>query len=200
MSFPTQDVKVGGSSEGQAYPSQQAESEGRILHVYYEGWKYDKIRVTDSDKTSVLYAANVKMMKPQLTIQSTSTNTTLGTVDFHTFSSRIDATIHNQSISLTSSGLLKLKYSYNSPAFGNMKMTWEPRSKMNELKMVLVDDKANPIARFEPTNWAMQKTGKFELLGPSMSSQMAMDEVVMTGLCVIHYRQLQRGAAAAAAA
>lgn len=70
---------------------------------------------------------------------------------------------------------------------------------MNELKMVLVDDKANPIARFEPTEWAMKKSGKFELLGPSTSSQVAMDEVIATGLSVMHYRKLQRSAAAAAA-
>ena len=78
-------------------------------------------------------------------------------------------------------------------------MAWEATSKMDELKMVLVDDKANAIARFEPSNWAKRKTGKFDLLGPSTSSQMAMDEVVATGLSVMHYRQLERLAAAGAA-
>jgi hypothetical protein len=84
---------------------------------------YDVTRVLDSDKTSVVYTINNQSKKPQLTIQSTSTNATIGTFVFHLLASRIDATVRDHSFSMTSHGLFKLDYSYESPAFGGMKMT-----------------------------------------------------------------------------
>jgi hypothetical protein len=157
---------------------------------------YDVTRVLDSDKTSVIYTINNQSKKPQLTIQSASTNATIGTFVFHLLTSRIDATVQDHSFSMTSHGLFKLEYSYESPAFGGMKMTWKPRKKTDELNMVLLDDQAMPVARFEPSNWAVKKNGKMELLGPSLRNEEVMDEVVATGLAVIHYRQMQRLVAA----
>jgi hypothetical protein len=93
---------------------------------------------------------------------------------------------------MTSHGLFKLDYSYESPAFGGMRMTWKPRKKTDELNMVLLDDQAIPVGRFEPSNWALKKNGKMELLGPSLKNEKVMDEVVATCLAVIHYRQMQR--------
>lgn len=75
-------------------------------------------------------------------------------------------------------------------------MTWKPRSKWDELKLALLDDKAMPVARFEPTEWSTKKSGKFELLERGVESEAVMDEVVATGLAVVCYRQLQRAAAA----
>jgi hypothetical protein len=161
---------------------------------------YDVTRVLDSDKTSVVYTINNQSKKPQLTIQSTSTNATIGTFVFHTWTCRIDATVHNHSFSMTTHGLFKPDYSYESPAFGSMKMTWKPRKKTDELNMVLLDDQAMPVARFEPSNWALKKNGKMELLGPSLKNEEVMDEVVATGLAVIHYRQMQRLVTATAVA
>ena len=131
-----------------------------------------------------------------MTIHSVSSNASIGTVNFHALTTRIDTIIHNQSVALTSHGIMKLPYSYNSSAFGGMKMTWKPRSKLDELNLVLLDDKAIPVAKFEPTNWSTHKSGKFELLERSTSNAGVMDEVVSTGLAVIYYRQLQRLAAA----
>jgi hypothetical protein len=208
MGLKDQNLDAGGSSETQEDPPQpqqaqtgessQAQSDGRILHVYFEGWKMDSIRVCDSDKTSVLYTAELRLKKPYMTLHSAPSNSNIGTVNFHTLTTRIDTTIHDQSIALTSHGMMKLPYNYNSPAFGGMEMTWNPRSKLDELKLVLLDDKANPVAKFEPTNWSTHKSGKFELLERSTSNAGVMDEVVSTELAVIYYRQVQRLAAAIA--
>ena len=157
---------------------------------------YNVTRVLDSDKTSVVYTINNQSKKPQLTIQSTSTNSIIGRFVFHLLTSRIDATVHAHYFSMTSHGLFKLDYSYESPAFGGMKMTWKPRKKTDELNMVLLDDQAMPVARFEPSNWAVKKNGKMELLWMSLRNEEVMDEVVATGLAVIHYRQMQRLVAA----
>jgi hypothetical protein len=161
---------------------------------------YDVTRVLDSDKTSVVYTIDNRSKKPHLTIQSASTNATIGTFVFHSLASRIDATIHGHSFPMTSHGLFKLDYSYESLAFRGTKMTWKPRKKTDELNMVLLDDKAIPVARFEPSNWALKKNGKMELLGPSLKNEKVMDEVVATGLAVIHYRQMQRLVTATAVA
>lgn len=193
MDLKDQNLDAGGSSQ-QAHADAvgEAQSDGQILHVYFEGWKMDSVRVCDTDKTSVLYTAKLKLKAPYMTLHSASSNANIAIVNFHQWSTRIDATIHDQSIGLTASGLLRLPYSYESPAFGGMKMTWKPRSKLDELKLVLLDDKSIPVAKFDPSNWSTHKSGKFELLERSTSNAGVMDEVVSTGLAVVWYRTVQR--------
>lgn len=59
-------------------------------------------------------------------------------------------------------------------------MTWKPRSKLNELDMMLFDDKALSVIRFGIIRWSMKKSGSMELLSPSMSNEEVMDELVAT--------------------
>ncbi|KAE8444368.1 hypothetical protein EG329_000568 [Mollisiaceae sp. DMI_Dod_QoI] len=90
--------------------------------------------------------------------------------------------MHDESIALTSHGIFKLDYAYSSSTFPGMKMTWKHRKVVDDLDMVLLDDRAMPIARFDPTNWSLKKSGKLELLEACTANGAVMDEVVTTGL------------------
>jgi hypothetical protein len=188
---------AGGDAESQ--PDQQAHGDkqnqaqfdGRLVHVYYEGHNYDRIIVVDSDKTSVLYTADFDLNRWQLGVQSASTSEVIATVSYHLTTFCIDATIHGQAIALTSHGMRKSTYTYDSPALGIAQMTWKPRSWKDELDMVLLDDTAMPVARFMPAKWSTKKGGKMELLERCNSNGRAMDEVVATGLAAMHFKHLQ---------
>ncbi len=62
---------------------------------------------------------------------------------------------------------------------------------MDELDMVLLDERQNAIARFDPANWAMKKAGKMELLSGCEAGP-RRDEVVSTALSLMWYRHIQR--------
>jgi hypothetical protein len=142
----------------------------------------------------------MKIRKPNMIIRKESANTEIGTVNFHTFSCRIDTTIGGQILSLTSRGWAGRHYEFDSPSFGNTKLAWKAQRKIDELNMALLDDRDMPIAKFIPVDWAMKKTGKIEILNDRVTTEEMMDEIVVTALAIWNYRHIQRSAAAAASA
>jgi hypothetical protein len=155
------------------------------------------LRVYDSDKTTPLYEVELGWKKLEMKIRSTATNNEIGTAEYHFVKTRIDTTVHGTPIRLSSQHWNR-EYTYDSPAFIGAKLTWKPQRKLDELDMVLLDEKAMPIARFMPANWAMKKGGKLEILSQSVGGQEVMDEVVVSTLAVMYYRHVQRGAAGSA--
>ncbi len=178
------------------------ESGYRLLHIYYEDKWLRKIHVLDSDKSTLLYDIETNRLKrPDMIIHSGTNNDTIGTVKIHAFKTRIETCIHDQDIELTAGSWMKGDYSYESRILQNSKMTWEPQRKLQPLDMVLLDDKAMPVARFIPTDFAMKKAGKIELIGESANDPRVVDEIVVTALAIMQFRHIQqRGAMAATAA
>ena len=174
----------------------------RLLHIYYDDKWLRKLKVVDSDKTTLLYDVETnRMRRPDMIMRRGDSNDTIGTVKIHLFRTRIETYVHDQHLQLTSSSCMKGDYSYTSPALQNTTLTWQPRRKLDPLDMVLLDDKAMPIAKFSPTYWAKKKTGKIEFLGNHANDQSVMDEIVVTALAIMQFRHIQmRGAAAGAAA
>jgi hypothetical protein len=172
----------------------------RLLHVYCEGTIHFTIYVTNADKTSRLYAVETHLRKPHLKFHSLLSNSAIGTADYHTFKTRIDTTIHGHSVSLNTKGSLKPGYTYMSPAFSNSQMFWEQRSKCNDLNLVLLDDKAMPVARFESVNWSVKKFGKLELLNSCLGDDKMVDEIVVTAIALVYFKWLRNRAVATTAA
>ena len=142
--------------------------------------------VIDTDKSTVLYVAKFRVRRPQMTFQRPTTNADLGTVSFHTLSSCIDVTLHDQSVRLTSKGTLKNGYSFVSQTFRNETMTWKREGGFKDLAMVCVDGEDVPVARIFASDWSVKELGKMELLGPKAQSGDALDEIVVTGLAILN--------------
>lgn len=178
------------------------ESSDRLLHVYYEDKWLRKIHVLDSDKSTLLYDVETNRLKrPDMIMRSPTTHETMGTVKIHAFRTRIETCINDQDIEMTMGSWMKGDYSYESRALQNAKMTWQPQRKLQPLVMVLLDDKAMPVAKFIPVCFAMKKAGKIELLGEAAHDSRVVDEIVVTALAIMQYRHIQqRGTMAATAA
>jgi hypothetical protein len=156
-----------------------------MLHVRYESWRKNELCILDADNNTTLYTIKLQMRKPQMTIESISTKATTGTVIFHTLTNRIETTVHNSPITLTSRGLLKNGHKWSSSRSGNVDMTWI--TNRGNFNLVCLDEQALPVARFIFPNWSLRKAGTFEILAPEMSQGAVMDEIIVTGLAMAEY-------------
>ncbi len=173
----------------------------RVLHIYHEGLTRRHARILDSDKSTPLYRIDANSgglfsSKPHVKISVASTGAQVGTVTFHSMSSDIDLTIHNQPIILEKSGFLTSAHEFHSLATGGS-LKWKRDGMFSNGDMVCLDQAEQLIARFQISNWAFKKEGKFEL-GPGVDDVL-MDEVVTSGVAMVEYRAKQRAAAGGAA-
>jgi hypothetical protein len=180
-------------------------SPNNLLHVYYEGKMMRGLQVLDSSKTSQVYKIDIKqhlLKMPKLAIYSAAGDL-ISTVEYKSLKKRITLDYRGSPVILNAPGFWGLDYKYASPTLSGQQMTWQHQKKLDELNMALLDANAMPVARFLPSNWAMKKGGKIEILDSAMNSQQAqalMDEIVVTALAVMVYRHVQRHQAGAASA
>ncbi|KAJ9613490.1 hypothetical protein H2200_003432 [Cladophialophora chaetospira] len=187
------------SPEPAGFPESPLES--RTLHVQYDAyWNlHTTIHINDTNQNQELYTITARNRKPQMRIKSHATNTEVATANFHALKTRIDMTLHDQSLSLESGGW-QTRYSYTSLALNGEKMTWRPRKKLDDLNMVLLDGKGLAIARYKPDYKGKKRGGALELLPECWKTEELWEEVVVIALVVMHYKESQRIIAAAAAA
>jgi hypothetical protein len=141
----------------------------------------------DTDNMTELFKVKLQLKKPHLGIASARTGATMGTVTYHSLTSRIDTTLHGSPISMTPCGILGRKgHVYSSPARGNANMRWKLQS--HNLDLVCLDEREVPITRFHFSNWSMYKCGKLELIGPTANDGGAvMEKIIVTGLAMAEY-------------
>lgn len=164
----------------------------RLLHVNYEGWTQSRAVILDSDKETVLYRVNLKTCwkllssGPYLTISTADTNCIVGTVTFHTLSSKIDLIIQNQATKLSKARFFTNTHGFKSSA-GFLK--WKFDGMLSCGNMLCVDEKEQLFARFQTGGWSLKKAGRFEL-SPGLGD-MIMDEVIVSGIAMVEWWRLQ---------
>lgn len=175
----------------------------RTLHVYYGSGHFRSVHVVDENKSTPVYNVDChhKWLKsyPTLNIRSAFNNTELASISYHGWKARIDAIISGQPVILTTKGFGRVNFSYDSPALSGARVTWTAQKRLDELNMVLLDDKAMPLARFLPAGLSWKKCGRLELLNTAMTSPQLMDEIAITALAIMVYRHVERQNAAVAA-
>lgn len=176
-------------------------SYSRTLRVEYDAYynAHTTVHVYDTvDKSSEAYRIDTKYRKPQMTIRS-GIDDVVATANFHTLKGRIDMTHRGQPLTLDAHGFLGVQYSYTSAAFNGERMNWRPRKKLDDLNMVLLNEKGIAIARYKPDYRGRRRGGTLEMLSECLSSEAAAEEVVVAALAVMHYKEAQRMSAATSA-
>ena len=114
--------------------------EGQTLHVYHDNWKGRDGKIYDSDKRTVLYEIAQRNRKPQLTVREPSTQATIGTLEFHTWSRKMDADLRGNKFPLGTSKMCwkSVDVHYNSPAF-SQPMRWKRSTIWVVLSTTLLD-------------------------------------------------------------
>ena len=157
----------------------------------------------DQDKETLLYEVDIRNRRPQLTVRRTAAgNKTVGTVNFHPMTRRMEATISDHTFKLKGKKWTYCDLQWESPAFGCKTLTWKRKTMWVVLDFVLLDENQIPVARFCPRAMSFKKTCAIELMDGDMSPE-KLDEIVTTGLAVyqdtVYYTSVNAGAAAAAA-
>ncbi len=158
--------------------------EGRTLHVYHDNWKGRDGKIYDSDKKTVLYEIAQRNRKPQLTVRDPTSQQTVGTLDFATWTRKMEASLHGAKFGLSTSkaSWKSVDVHYDSPAF-QQQMTWKRSTIWVVLAITLQSESGVDIARFEPV-MAKRKFGRVQLLQGDLT-QDQIDEIVFTGLGVM---------------
>jgi hypothetical protein len=175
-------------------PFSESLADSRTVYVeYHHYWNlHNDIRVMDSDKSTDLYTIAARYRKPQMTVHSARTNSDIATVVFHNLKTRIEMTYHGQEMVLNSGGFLGVKYSYDSPTLNGEKMMWQPRKKLDDLNMVLLNGQGIAIARYKPNYKSCKRGGALEMLAECVKNEQLMEEVIVMAMAVIHYKETQR--------
>lgn len=140
--------------------------------------------------------------KPQLTVREPGNQDAIATLEFHTWSRKMDADVRGEKFPLSSSKLCwkSVDVHYESPVF-RQAMTWKRSTIWVVLAITLADAQGSQIARFEPV-LARKKFGRIHLFRDDLTRDQ-VDEVVFTGLSVMQdtyfYTTQQAGSAAGAA-
>ena len=174
----------------------------RLLHIYHEGMTHRHAGILDSDKQTPLYriqfnSGGLFSSKPHVTIVNAASNAPVGTVTFHSMSSKIDLTINKKPTTLSKSGIFTSAHEFRSSALtGSLK--WKRDGLFSGGDMLCIDEKEQLFARFQASGWAMKKDGKFEL-SPEVGGVL-MDEIVVSGIAMVELRRRRNRSAAGAAA
>lgn len=140
----------------------------RTLHLTFDNWKWSKLTICDSDKTTQLYRVECHTFrKPHLVMHRTDAPPgapNAGEGDMHTLTSRVDIRLHGQPFEFRSLGALKDGFYYNSPTLNGAKMIWKSKSRFSYFDLICLDPTGAIVARIEWANMSLTKLGKLELL------------------------------------
>ncbi|KAL9003255.1 MAG: hypothetical protein Q9188_003870 [Gyalolechia gomerana] len=168
----------------------------RVLHIYRDGITHRHMTITDEAKHLPLYkidqnSGGVFSSKPHMTIVNPSSNQTIGTATFHSWSRTIDLELHGRPIPFESEGIFTRSYAFSSPAFGE-RLRWECDGIFGA-DLVLVNGRKEWIAKFDASLFSMSKTGKLHVVNGSING-VALDEIVVSGTAMVQHERRRRAA------
>jgi len=175
-----------------AIPNKTAASEvypSRTLEVRQQGKLSRSVDVLDVDSAGPLYTIKSRTLKPHLTFTSFSDSQTIATVEFPSFSRKIDITLRGQPITIQYEWKWKATYTYTSPTTSAV-LTWKSDKYTD---MVCLDERGMALARFccAMLTTSMAKVGTIEIVGDAAAGGQVLEELVVTGVSVVNHRQRQ---------
>ena len=172
-----------------AYPPTQ-----NTLHIYSSS---SGGRILGGDKTSVLYTYKTHAWSTSDIEFRAGSGAPIGDATFHSFSSRVDLTLHGRSVSFESNGAFSSGHHMQSFAPGSGgSLKWKDGGAFTHSK-ICTSGQGGELARYEASAWAVQKAGKLHLFGPAAVQGPLMDEIVLGIL--VEMLKASRGSSAAGA-
>ncbi len=130
-------------------------------------------------------------------IYNAATNALVGTVTFQSWSHNIELTIHNKPVELASRGMFTSAHHFMSSATHGI-FEWKNDGMFSGGDLLCLGRREQRVARFESSNWARKKEGKFEL-GYRVKG-LLMDELVLSGIAMVEARRRNASGSAGASA
>lgn len=148
------------------------------------------MQILDSDKHTILYTIEShSFSKPQTKIFAGDSSNLIGTILFHSLSSKIDLQVHGIAITIDESGFFSSGYEYSSPAFGGGRLKWKEDGHFTSDLACVQQGSKEVVAKFLECEWAMKKEGKLELAPGVADGGPMMDEIVVAGLAIVEAKR-----------
>lgn len=151
-----------------------------------KGWRSKALQVFHSKTDTTLYTVDTKFRKPNLIFKHDDDGGKFGSTTYHSTTNRIDLEINGQSTELKPTKILSSTYTYSSPAFGNVTMTWKSVSAWKQIDYVLLDERALPVARCSAPYFSADFSGQIEFLNTRASDQQGKEEILIGAMSLIY--------------
>jgi hypothetical protein len=190
-----------------------AQSPSLSFIIAPKSWISTSLIVADArDKNAILYTAKPNFMSSDMTIRKISSlpstygdggddGAILASAEFHIFRRRTDVSIHGHTITLPLMTRFIVKSTFALPALQNARVTWRNENHLSSSDLLCMDERDMCLARISTSRWALKRESQFDLFGSHVAGNSdAVDEIVATGLTLLHHINRRRRAAAAGAA
>ena len=104
--------------------NQYSTPQTRTLHARYTGTFSGDITILDSDEATPLYIVKKKRLGKQHQFTSAIDGSPVGEVNFHSSSSKMDATVRGHAMTIKEKSFWKENYAYTSPAGPSCTRSW----------------------------------------------------------------------------
>lgn len=188
-----------GDMESPYPPQSYTQAPTRSIHVDFTGWPQRVLGITEGSPSGVvIYRLDLTQNRHMKFCSAGASSTPLATATSRG-SSSLDVAINGQRIAVDIKTRLRKEGQYRSQSLHNGPLIWKSRS-MKVVDFELRDGNGTLLAQFNPhPSWSRRKAGRLDLFGPSVSSGRPMEEIMVTGLSLVHSTDVQLEAAAAGA-
>ena len=162
----------------------------RRLHLYYHDG-HSQVRVTDSDKHTVLYIAYRSSSAPHLTLCAATPGEKerlVGRVSFHHFKSKIDIDAVAAPLEMTKGRFLSSNVSVTG---SGVHWKWERDGALTSNVKLIDEESGAELANFENASWSRSKQGTMTVNNWTPGWEV-LDMIMLTGLAKVEYQRREQ--------
>ncbi|CRG87880.1 hypothetical protein PISL3812_04901 [Talaromyces islandicus] len=162
-------------------------------------WLCNKFLISDMNNSNTpLYTLKTKIRKPHMILKATSSpDTELATVEFHTLRPKVDVYIHGEKLTLS---MKKFSYTatYESAAL-HKTLVWKSNSHWKTFDLDCVDDNSMPFVQISSAYYSCKQGSQIQFFGDVVkNNSVLMSELIATGLAMAQYINLMASTTVAA--
>lgn len=176
------------------------------LAIHFTDWRSRHGEILDSTTGTPAYTSEHRYGNPTFTLSGADQSTPLATADRPWFSKKSRLSIAGRELELDPQykwGGAGGDVTYDSPAYGERTLKWEPQKQFRGVRLVCTDDQGQAVAQVGLESGKMgwgRLRGEVEFVEGMVETEAQRDELVATGLCLAYRMVMRKKAATGAAA
>lgn len=169
------------------------------LQLQATNWLCNNFHISDMNNPDTpLYTVKAKVRKPHMILKtSSSPNTELATVEFHTLRPKVDVFIHGEKLTIC---MKKFSYTatYQSAAL-QQTLTWKSNSHWKTFDLDCVNENSMLLVKISSAYYSCKRGSQIQFFGQTVkNNSVLMSELIATGLAMAQYINLMASTTVAA--
>jgi hypothetical protein len=163
-------------------------------------WLCNNFHISDiNNQDTPLYTVKTKLRKPHMILRATSSpDTELATVEFHTLRPKVDVFIHGEKLTISMKNF-SYTATYESAAL-QQTLTWKSNSHWKTFDLDCVDENTMPLVKISSAYYSCKRGSQIQFFGHAVeNNSVVRNELIATGLAMAQYINLMASTTVAAA-